>query len=248
MKKIKLVSMCILSALFFFTSCDKDDDNEVNNAVVSEYKGVLVGSTGAYKLNLTKSGASATILFDDKKYDISANKPLEPGQSLTLTNGSVSLTIAVNDKGENPTISFKIPGHTVSATIYQATATNNVQIYQGYETDQKSTDGGAFIETDRTTYNLAFTDNEYAALNFTDEGVFKEEGIIVSQTNTELIIKELRNNDGGNTPLIDLDAEDLKNSEMTFKKKGNQLIYTYTEPYSTSSIFKDEIILTKVEF
>jgi hypothetical protein len=246
--KIKFALISILSVSLFFTSCDSDDDNEINNAVVSEYTGVLVGSTGAYKLNLTKSGASATILFDDKKYNLSTDKPLEPGQSISLTDGSVSLTIAIDNKGENPVISFKIPGHTVSATIHKVTESNDVQVYLGYETDQKSTNGGPFIEREREVYNLSFNNKEFTCLEEGENGIYRIKGVILKSTENELTIQEKRTNNGGNTPLVDLNEEDSKDTILTFKKTGNQLIWSEIDEGSGNTRWKDEIILTKVKF
>ncbi len=159
MKNLKLSKLlvAVLSSFLLAVSCNKDEEtNPQNSNIVSGiYSGVIVGSTGAYEAELTKNGATANILFDGTNYILSSNETLEKGQSITLTNGTISLTITVDNDGVNPTISFIIPGHDIEATISTTTNTNSET--GNYVGSFKATNNSG-LEFYKATYNLNLYD------------------------------------------------------------------------------------------
>lgn len=238
MKKIKLLSIGILSVLLFLVSCNKDDDTSPQNSdtVTGVYSGVLVGSTGAYELNLTENGATSTVLFDDTNYNLSSNETLENGQSITLTDGTISLVITVDNNGENPGISFTIPGHNIQATISTTTNTNNeTGNYIGGVTVTKNGVIGY-----KTTFNLTLYDgNKF-------QGITK---IVINQD-------ENGNNDSsvGNIDIID-GTYIINNNIITFtyvidnntvNESLNIVGNTLQESNTDVETGLTEILLTKV--
>ena len=172
MKRTKLYLIGILSGLFIITSCNKDGDtnpqqntNTPPSSFIRTYTGVLIGSTGAYELNLTENGAIASVVFDDETYNLYSNETLENGQSLTLNYGSISLTVEVDENGDNPGISFTIPGHNIQATIVLSNQTNPNRNYIG------STESVSLSEAKiyRTTFNLTLHDgNKWTGIERVD--------------------------------------------------------------------------------
>jgi len=146
MKRNKFLLFGIVSIILFAFSCKKDNNN---NTTIKKYSGVIVGSTGAYSLSISGTGASANIVFDSVTYNLTTNEVLENGQSLTLTDGTISLVITVDSNGENPTISFTIPGHNIQATIVLSNTTNPNQNFIGWTENFRNG-----VRVYRTTFNL----------------------------------------------------------------------------------------------
>jgi len=161
----KLFLTGFLSIFLLFTSCGTNDDgdgtttNENPNAVTGIYSGVLVGSTGAYELNFTATNSSASVLFDGTNYTLSSDKLLEKGKSITLTDGTISLVFTVDANGENPSISFTIPGHTIEATLILAGTTTN----RNYIGETTNTRNGIIVN--KSTFNLTLhNDNKWTGI------------------------------------------------------------------------------------
>ncbi len=190
MKNIKLLITALL--LIFIIACTSDKEN---NVVVANYTGVLVGSSGSYSLKFSETNSNATITFDGQTYVLTSSATLKKGETLTLTDGSVSLTIATDSNGKNPNIKFNIPGHQVSATI--ADATYLTENYLGEATITK--DG---VLNYQATFNVTLTDNnQFQAIQKiikngggVDEG--KVETINGVYTKTNSIIVFTYNKDG----------------------------------------------------
>ncbi|MEM9820848.1 MAG: hypothetical protein AAF985_07240 [Bacteroidota bacterium] len=128
------------------------------------YTGVLIGSTGAYQLNLTENGANASVVFDDEIYHLSSSETLANGQSLTLTDGTISLTIEVDENGAQPVISFTIPGHDIQATVVLSNPKHPNQDYIGWTERTKYE-----VKTYRTTFNLTLhEDNGWTGMERVD--------------------------------------------------------------------------------
>lgn len=153
MKKLNIVYALItlLTIFFTITSCSKDDDSNTKQPSTTSqtYTGVLIGSTGAYELNLKEDGANASVVFNDDTYNLSTSETLQNGESLTLTDGTISLTIEIDVNGKNPEISFTIPGHDIQATIILSNQTNPNRNYIGWTENFR--DG---VKVYRTTFNL----------------------------------------------------------------------------------------------
>ena len=173
MKRTTLYLIGILSgSLFSIASCNKDCDtnpqqntNTPQTIVTRTYTGVLVGSTGAYELNLTENGAIASVVFDDETYNLYSNENLETSQSLTLSDGSISLTFEVDKNGDNPTISFTIPGHYIQATIVVSNQTNPNRNYIGSTESVSHSEAKVY----RTTFNLTLHDgNKWTGIERVD--------------------------------------------------------------------------------
>jgi hypothetical protein len=159
MKRTNLYLIGILSGLLFvMTSCNKDDElnPQQETSDTRTYTGVLIGSTGAYKLNLTKNGAEAFVLFNDEAYILTSSQTLENGQSLILSDGTASLTFEIDSEGNNPEIAFTIPGYAVQSTIVISYQTNPNQNYIG-RTQSSYNDGTKFHET---TFNITLYDGD----------------------------------------------------------------------------------------
>lgn len=157
MKGTNFYLIGILSGLLFvMISCNADNESNLQkeNFDTRTYSGVLIGSTGAYKLNISRSGIGASVLFDGNTYTFSSSESLENEQSLNLNDGTVSLTIEVDSNGNNPEVAFTIPGHTIQSTIVLSNPTNPNQNYIGVK--QRVTQNGTKIY--ESTFNLTLYD------------------------------------------------------------------------------------------
>jgi|TARA_B110000902_G_scaffold192450_1_gene218094 hypothetical protein len=233
MKKIKLLSIGILSVLLFLMSCGKDDDTSPQNksAVTGVYTGVLVGSTGAYELNLAENGVNSSVLFDGTTYSLSSNETLENGQSLTLTDGTISLVITVDNNGENPSVSFTIPGHNIQATVILSNSTNPNRNYIGWTENFRNG-----VKVYRTTTNLTLHNgNQWTGIERVDVDIDP------NNPNHQSDEGEVNNVNGTYT-------EDTNG--VTFKLNGNTL-FTLNKIGNKLTLFESgtttfEVELTKV--
>jgi hypothetical protein len=154
--------MKLSKLLFFFVlfiglaSCQKDEDTTTsknventpsalaanNNSSAGVYKGVLVGSSGYFKLSVKNGTEEVTcsFMFDGKEATLTSTSFANwtPGQAIsnavfsgTWDGKAVSLTFSCDANGANPQVSVTVPGHTVSATIYKETSTTLVKCYEG---------------------------------------------------------------------------------------------------------------------
>ena len=254
MKKFKLVFVSILSVFLFLTSCGGDGDTEPvdNDIVIGTYTGVLVGSTGHFSIDLKEKGSTVIIVFDGKTTPLSSNEILVKGQEikeLTFTDGTISLILSVDKKGDNPTVKITIPNHNVLATISKASEDNPVILFEGEYFEQISNDNGATYQRTGVSKisNLSVHGNKFTLLstpvncNCDDDGkVFTEKGIIVSKDENSLTIRTTHKDDGPGTPLVKIDALDQKESEATFTIKDGNLSLI-NEQRKTSPEGKEQI-------
>ena len=160
MKKIGFF-LTLLAVILVSISCENNDNQQQNNTIVAKYSGVLVGSSGSYKLRFSETNSNATIIFDDKTYVLNSNETLQKGETLTLTDGTVTLKISIDINGKNPNIEFNIPGHNVTATIAEETSQNLVENYTGQATVVKNE-----VLNFKSTFNVTLSDgNKFQAIS-----------------------------------------------------------------------------------
>ncbi len=149
-KLLPFLSICLL----IFTACDKEDTTPTSEEsyYVDDYSGVLVGSTGAYKLHLTENDVTAKIVFDGTTYNLSSGSPLLIGGNVKLTDGTVSMEL--NDYNGYIEPKFTIPNHTILSTITLSNPNNPNRDYIGWSENYR--DG---VKVYRTTMNLVLSDN-----------------------------------------------------------------------------------------
>lgn len=173
MKTIKQVLATVLALFLFLTSCSKEDpqDSSSSGNEIGVYAGVLVGSTGAYKLTLKATGSTISILFDGKTTVLTTTDAFENGKRLTLTDGNYTVIFALDTNGKNPTILFTIPGHSIETTIALVTSSNSIDgNYVGSSKNiDKKFDKGKEISSEELleTYNLNISGNNFEILTKT---------------------------------------------------------------------------------
>lgn len=155
MKITHLLAIGLL--LIGLSGCSKDDDSDspssqventpsavasTNNSSAGVYKGVLVGSSGYFKISI-KNGTDTVyceLNFDGKTATLSSTYFADwtPGDPIdnavfsgTWNGQSVSLTFSCDADGTNRDLSVSIPGHTVAVSMYKETSTNLVKCYEG---------------------------------------------------------------------------------------------------------------------
>lgn len=154
------IGLALISASFLACSKEKDSDPVVspdieeapgavaayNSSSAGVYKGILVGSSGYFKISL-KNGTdtvSCKFVFDDKTAYLTTTSLANwtPGQAInnavftgTLDSKTVTLTLNCNADGTNVQVSVVYPGHTVSVSVMKETSTTLVKCYEGTYTD-----------------------------------------------------------------------------------------------------------------
>lgn len=147
----------ILATLTGLIACQKNEDSENlsgyvekspsalvanNSSSAGVYKGILVGSSGFFKISV-KNGSediSCNFVFDGKSAILTTNvlKNWKPGEPITqaVFSGtwnakSVSLIFSCEANGSNPAISVNIPNHVVYASVVKELSTVLVKCYEG---------------------------------------------------------------------------------------------------------------------
>lgn len=150
--KLRHYFFLIISCFLIFISCSKDNGTQNESYYVDDYSGVLIGSSGVYILTLSENGCTAKIIFDGSTYNLSTNTPLLVGGSVTLTDGTVSITLT--DNNGNIEIEFDIPNHTIQSTIVLSNPNNPNRNYIGWSENFRNG-----VKVYRTTINLVLSDN-----------------------------------------------------------------------------------------
>jgi hypothetical protein len=148
-KRIMLIFLCIFVIVTLFTvfiSCEDDDggdddgyseepealpEHDSNSGGV--YKGVIVGSSGAFKIIIDNGTGEYLVLiqFDGIETTLSSSyfDTWTPGTAITdaiftgtLGSDTVTLTFSVNADGSNPEVELTIPGHTTVAVPVKETS------------------------------------------------------------------------------------------------------------------------------
>lgn len=223
MNYLKLFTASLLIVIF---ACSKDNTTQ-EIPLSKSYTGVLVGSSGYYGLNFSRNNSNATIVFDGVTYNLSSTETLQNGVPLTLTDGAVSLTILLDANGQNPQINFDIPGHTVSATIADATALTENYVGQGTVTK----DG---VLTNKVTFNVTLAaDNTFQAINKVILNGGVDEGKVDTINGTYV---------KNNNIIVFTYLENGKEATIALNIFENQLIGSQTDPETGTTVLE----LTKV--
>lgn len=245
MKKSIKISVLLASLFLIIQSCSEEDNPVLDsNEEIGTYIGMLTGSSGYFKVYLKENDSEATISFDGDVYELISNEKIQKGspvENLMLSDETVSLKISVDKYGNNPEISFVIPGHSVFASIFKDDSLNEITVYEGYEEIIRLSDNSV---KRHDTYNMTICNNTYVVLETYKDIVYREEGEIIDVTDTTLTFRVLRTNDGGDSPMEDLDLQDQQESEVTFQINEGQLYYEYND----DNIILDIIELTEIDF
>ena len=121
-----------------------------DNSSAGVYKGIMVGSSGYFKIAIQNGTNEITcdFVFDGKEAILSCNtlSNWTPGQAIsgavfsgTWDGKAVSLTFSCDAHGANPAItSVSVPGHQVNISVYKETSTSLVKCYEGTYTVAKT--------------------------------------------------------------------------------------------------------------
>ncbi len=196
--------LLILVILVGLIACQKDDDSKdlsaniekspsalaVNNSSsAGVYKGILVGSSGYFKISV-KNGSeniSCNFVFDGKSAILTSNflQNWKPGDPITeaVFSGtwdgkSVSLTFSCGANGSNPAISVNIPNHVVYASIVKELSTVLVKCYEGTYTVTNSQ------ETYNGVWNFVVEGNSVVGYRADKEGNENYTGTVSGTTLT----------------------------------------------------------------
>lgn len=152
--------------LFGLSGCKKDSNSGTlspdientpsalasnNNSSAGVYKGVMVGSSGYFKISIQNGTAdiNCEFNFDGKSATLTTNSLANwtPGQAITnavftgtWNEESVSLTFSCDADGSNPVITVSVPDHTVNVTVYKETSTVLVKCYEGTYSTNRGTE------------------------------------------------------------------------------------------------------------
>jgi hypothetical protein len=148
-----------------FSGCSKDEGGSAvspdienasgavatcNTSSAGVYKGILVGSSGYFKISL-KNGTdtvSCKIVFDGKTAYLTTTSlnSWTPGQAIsnavftgTLDGQAITLTLSCNADGTNVTVTITYPGHEIGVSVVKETSTTQVKCYEGTYTDGTQT-------------------------------------------------------------------------------------------------------------
>ncbi|HTG56894.1 MAG TPA: hypothetical protein VL943_11535, partial [Niabella sp.] len=169
MKKIVTLSLLFLSLLLI--SCEKDKDEPNPDIVTGNYSGIIVGSTGAYQIKITESGATGTLIFEGVKYALESQNVLTKRSQIFLVDksGDMVITIEADATGLILNPSFRIPGHeNMEATILKETTTP-AENYNGWRLNETASDFTNSI------YNLSVNGNSFELISKTIASVNAEE-------------------------------------------------------------------------
>lgn len=162
----------LLLGFVCLAGCSKDDPKKEDNSPANydksslgSYSGVLIGSTGYITIELKPAGASATIVFDDVTYLLTATVPIQPGTKVTgytLQKDGVKIVMDVNADGSVPQVAVTIPGHDVTAVVFKVTSTNLVEKYTG---SFSNTNSGTPQYNNSGTLNFVISGNSVTLLS-----------------------------------------------------------------------------------
>ena len=244
------ITTYFLSLLLVLASCSKDDEPTPNPtppekalAPAKTYVGALLTDIdfGGFKSSTTTDGiTTVTILLGDKTYTLSNETPLRVGESLELTDGSLTAKISVDDTGLKPQFEFTLTGHSTVEFDFYESESNSIRVFSGtrkYFIKAEETDGedqlfesyvstillnknGEWKSIDRVIY---FDQGELFDIN---PGDFLEESGTYTETETGIEIA---------VPVPDV-------APYTLNKEGENLELMVTDEFSVTT----EIIYNKL--
>ena len=169
MKKILYTLCAVLTISVIAICCKKNDDSTADNYTCTTckttpdalaandasnkgvYKGVVIGSTGTIKFDLSNSGTTITaiMVIDGTTVNLTANVSVVAGQTYvapftgTLNGQPVSITFQVSSIGQNPEVTTSsIPGHANSSfIIIKETSASLLECFEGSYSNTKPETG-----------------------------------------------------------------------------------------------------------
>lgn len=163
----KAILFLSLICSVLFLSCSKEDDKSDKKAFEKSitYKGVLLGSTGYYSMQIGAGKSTATLVLDDKTYNLESNVTINMEEAINdymLTKDDVTITLNVDKDRTHPEISIAAAGHpNIITTIYEHKDETPVENYMGWS---KSENGTSFYEAG---YNLSINGNKFTIIEKT---------------------------------------------------------------------------------
>lgn len=239
MKTVKIFTLLALTVTAFVTACKKDNpdpvdgDEQTDHSNLGVYKGVLVGSTGYFTVTLKETGSTAEVVFDGESHSLQSAETLNEGADVVdfeLNSGDdVSLQISVGADGSNPEVTVSIPDHDVEATVYKETTEKAVELYIGENESSQTWAGTTY--TLRSTLNISINGDAFTLLEKETYSSYRETLDLlvyryagsVSRTPSTITFHLKQANDGGDTPLEDLNPEDQ--DELVFTIDGDKLTW-----------------------
>jgi len=162
----------IVATLLFLSlvSCSKKDESDTgkdpkSTASIATYKGVLLGSTGYFTVELGEEKSTAQLVIDHETFHIESTRPIDPDEDITdykLEKDSTFITISVGKDRKHPQIEIVASGHpNIITTIYEDTEEQPVENYIGWS---KSENDSFYYEAG---YNLSICGNQFTIIEKT---------------------------------------------------------------------------------
>lgn len=99
------------------------------------YKGLVVGSSGTVKINISNDGSAitATLIFDGQTFNLTTTATYSDGFEGEFSSGNVSFGFWVNNDGSGFGIyDLVIPGHDgATVQLFKEKSTSLVRVYEG---------------------------------------------------------------------------------------------------------------------
>lgn len=232
MKNLQLIIMVFV---FVFLGCSKEETQSTNDEQLYVYAGIIVGSSGHYKITVTKDGATATVIFDGQTHNLSIKKQIDKSKdidTLVLTDGTVTLTYTYVYATKTPSITISIPGHTISNSVGTLYDWRHPEIYIQFQEPIKVYEGNA-----SSTMNTAFINLTYnMSLDYPNKTFHIIEKCVSSSTSSD--IGTVDTYDG---PFTETNAElilTIDSETFTLNKSGNDFRLNESGPDNyTNNIF-----------
>jgi|GEM_PF-5408022 len=142
---IGILLLGVAAAFMLFQGCKKQDKSPSasteNSAKLFEYVGVIVGSSGHYKVEVDTNGATAFVMFDNEEHRLSVYKKIEKDKdidSLVMKDDVVTIIYSYKYATQTPYITITIKGHDVEYTVstlydhrHPQYVQDNIRLYEG---------------------------------------------------------------------------------------------------------------------
>lgn len=219
---------------FIFSSCNKNDNTVEPNSNTDTYGGVLVGSSGYYTLNLKSESSTLKLVFDGVEYNFTNSTAFDINENVNLefTNQSITINFSKNAQTGDVSINFSIPGHTIVAAIYPS-VNGDLELYTG---TSETYDGEDLFY--KSTFNLTVTATNFEALekvlvsgadDIQAGDVLIHKGTVVSNTETELVIRETSITINGETEAPEGGAQTI-----TLQRFGTSMSFGWEDEFSSA--------------
>ncbi|MDR0835120.1 MAG: leucine-rich repeat domain-containing protein [Tannerella sp.] len=177
--------------------------SEFDNRNGGIYKGVLVGSTGTFKIVLQDGKQQAEAFFDGEPQTLFPSEPVNitAGQPVRIyfrsIDGRFSLVFSVDGDGQNPLVEAYIPDHPMTGLAVKETSTQLAEVYEGRYNGKMTFNGEEGTLNTAGSFNVIVQGNRISGLTNSD-GLYQPYTLSGNINGTSL---SATGNDGVSPPL-----------------------------------------------